>query len=165
VVVYDQRYDFFDQNGQWRLVDSPVAESLNRVQMLSAGSGWALGGSRRDPTTSVLLRYQNGAWQPIPSPALIPLTDMAMVSETEGWAVGGDYFQVPFGCAGRAQSKLLNALLHYQDGIWTSVTSPSSEMMQGISMLDADNGLLVGRGVVLRYAEGRWQAVKLEPLP
>jgi hypothetical protein len=97
VVVYDQRYDLFDQNGQWRLVDSPVAESLNRVQMLSADEGWALGGSRRDPTTSVLLHYQNGAWQPIPSPAPIPLTDLAMVSETEGWALGGDYFQVPFG--------------------------------------------------------------------
>jgi hypothetical protein len=38
-------------------------------------------------------------------------------------------------------------------------------MMQGISMLDADNGLLVGWGVVLHYAEGHWQAVEFEPLP
>jgi hypothetical protein len=128
--------------------------------MVSADEGWVVGGTRFNPTESVILHYQHGQWTRVASPITFPLNDIAMVSSAEGWAVGGDFFRVPLNCPGTHQTVMMNALLHYANGTWTRIPAPTDEALQGISMVAADDGWIVGWNTFLRYANGMWEAVK-----
>jgi hypothetical protein len=150
------------QNGIWKLADNPLKAPLNRIHMSSANEGWAVGGSRFNPTTSVILHYQNGNWRQEPSPVDIPLTDISMASALEGWAVGGEFFRVPHTCQGASQTVEMNVLLHYANGTWTQVSSPTDRALRGVSMIDKNTGLIVGWNTFLRYVQGMWQEVQPE---
>jgi hypothetical protein len=70
-------------------------------------------------------------------------SSVAMVSATEGWAVGDN-----------------GAILHYIDGTWQGVNSPTTENLNSVAMVSASEGWAVGRdGVILHYTNGVWQEV------
>lgn len=145
------------RDGRWALAENPSAEPLLGIAMASATDGWIVGGSRAHPVTSVLLRYQGGRWAPVASPVHIPLNDVQMLANGEGWAIGANRFYVPLGCAEATKSVQLSAIVHYQDGVWAEVASPSTANLDHIAMTAAGEGWAVGWRTILRAVGGRWR--------
>ena len=69
-----------------------------------------------------------------------------MVSQQEGWAVGND-----------------GLILHYIDGKWQEIISPTDKILYALDMLNENEGWAVGRhGTILHYQQGEWQQVPLD---
>ena len=149
----------------WRQVTDPALTgfSVGSVAPVSAGDVWmtalgpAVNGIR--PASSIL-HFDGRSW----ATAALPLGNAAlskivMVSATEGWAIGGYC-----GC-GSAQgtSQPGSLILHYQNGVWSEVTSPSHPLSQylfDLAMSSATEGWAIGvGGALLRYSDGAWTAV------
>ena len=65
------------------------------------------------------------------------LLSIFMVSASEGWAVGTD-----------------GAIVHFSQGQWRKVASPTSYALTSISMLSSTDGWAVGPHDVLHYTDG-----------
>lgn len=149
----------------WQQVTAPALTGLSvgSVASLSASDVWitAVGpnvnGMR--PASSIL-HFDGHTW----AAATLPLGNAAlskivMVSTTEGWAVGG---YCGCGSVQGPSSKSGSLILHYQNGVWSEVTSPShplSEFLFDIAMSSATEGWATGvRGALLHYSGGVWTA-------
>ncbi|HEV2457697.1 MAG TPA: hypothetical protein VGS80_04975 [Ktedonobacterales bacterium] len=129
---------------------------ITSLAMISPTAGWAVGvlprpstggggGDATKPDNALILRYRDGTWEeqarfPGPVDTFTSFNGIAMVSASEGWAVGTS-----------------GLLVHYAQGVWTRVASPTSQALQSIAMVSAAQGWAVGdRGTILRYAGGTW---------
>jgi photosystem II stability/assembly factor-like uncharacterized protein len=133
-------------DGQWSSAPSPTDTDLTSVAMASPSEGWAVG-------ESTLLHYTDGHWSQVPLPAPLAeygdfsygLHSVAMASPAEGWAVGVGYA----GFRGRA------VILHYADGRWSQVPSPTDELLDGVALASPSEGWAVGySGTILHYQDG-----------
>jgi hypothetical protein len=70
------------------------------------------------------------------------LNGVAMASAAEGWAVGAE-----------------GTILHYFEGKWETVSSPTSESLYSVATVStSDEGWAVGAsGTILHYSGGQWQ--------
>jgi len=154
------------QDGLWTSVSPPAVSDdweLRAVHFTSANEGWAVGFDWTN-NRGVLLHYQSGLWTSIIPPAVSNWWDLRAVhftSANEGWAVGTDY-TMPNGFD-------RGVLLHYQNGVWTSVIPPdvsNNWELSGIHFTSANEGWAVGtdrgeyyRGVLLQYQNGVWTSI------
>ncbi len=95
-------------NGSWQQVTVPVTTQLRAVRMVSASEGWAAGAN------GTVLHYTHGAWQQVTTQATFTLNAIAIAAPDDVWFGGGDMVDNSFSSASPA-------LLHYQDGTWTTV--------------------------------------------
>jgi hypothetical protein len=106
--------------------------SLNALSMVSPTEGWAII-SRR------IYHFKDGVWENAQVPGV--MNDIFMLNEQEGWAVGED-----------------GVILHYQQGEWQVVASPTDKRLNSIAMLNAEEGWAVGiQGGLLHYHDGQWE--------
>lgn len=142
---------------------------LADLQMLSAGEGWAVGGSdniTRDPVThknftnpeSLILHYTHGKWTA--SRDVFPfvnLTSISMLSATDGWASGSG----PGSASGSVgTSQFTPVLLHYSGGHWTSVQAPGQGEIDDLSMLTPRDGW----AILVSYTVGGPQPIRSSTL-
>jgi photosystem II stability/assembly factor-like uncharacterized protein len=53
-------------------------------------------------------------------------------------------------------------VLHYTQGDWQNVSSPTNASLYSVAMANAENGWVVGSGsIILHYTDGAWQIVDL----
>lgn len=132
--------------GQWTVVDAPNPGPTG-LSMASATEGWAVGFN--GPTgDTILVHCTNGQWTVIP-PAVADqvggarlhgLFGVSMLSLSEGWAVGNQ-----------------GVILHYRNGTWTRVRSPTARPLYDVQMVSAGEGWAVGdQGVILHDQDGSW---------
>jgi photosystem II stability/assembly factor-like uncharacterized protein len=91
------------------------------------------------------LHYHNGNWEEVVPELAENLFDpvIDMVSAEEGWIVGSNGY-----------------ILHYQDGQWQKVDSPTDNDLLSISMVSAEEGWAVGRNsTILHYQNGIWELI------
>jgi len=113
-------------------VSKPTHLGLEGVSMASQQAGWAVG-------DGVLLRYSDGSWSVAATtrPAQF-LYDIDMVSPTDGWAVGSD-------------------ILHYLNGTWAKVPSPTTDLIVAVKMISASEGWAAAGDKLLHYDGQRWR--------
>lgn len=172
------------QNGHWMLETPPAYTlTLNSVAMLSASDGWIVGDG------GAILHYTGGHWVSVASPTHDPLSGVYMLSATDGWAVsrggailhynGAGWAIVTTGAPLRSLWSLtmvspgegwavgLNVIVHYHQGIWTTLHLaglpgfPSVTDLRSVAMLSASEGWAVGVGpggavLILHYQNGQW---------
>lgn len=152
-----------ETQGRWvmsKSLDTSTGEYINAIAMVSADEGWAVGGV--NGTSGLILHYQHGAWSEESYHPRGELNAIAMVSPTEGWAVGGMPGEDP-------QTGLSNVktLLHYQHGVWTTIPSATSGILQTLAMSSASEGWAAGvtgaaqYPAFLRYTNGAWTPTPL----
>jgi photosystem II stability/assembly factor-like uncharacterized protein len=120
-------------NETWQLIDTPDEfTNVFDLDMLSSEEGWFAGEER-------LWHYNQGTWQSY-SPGA---TAIDMINPQEGWAVGAE---------GR--------ILHYTNGQWQEMNSPTSALLTAVSMVDEQEGWAVGYyGTLLHYQNRVWEVV------
>ena len=137
------------QSGTWTSVPPPSVPwnrwYLAGVHFTSADEGWAVGYDEQ-VYGGVLLHYQSGTWTSVTPPNIPndPIGDYRLegvhfTSADEGWAVGWNGYSSGSG----------GALLHYQDGKWTSVPPPDfptngGRQLYGVHFTSAGEGWVVG---------------------
>lgn len=149
----------------WRQVTAPALTgmSVGSVAPVSASDVWitalgpAVNGIR--PASSIL-HFDGRTWAVAALPlGNAALSSLVMVSATEGWAVGG---YCGCGIAHGPGSNPGSLILHYQNGVWSEVTSPShplSQFLFDIAMPSATEGWATGfGGTLLHYSGGVWTA-------
>lgn len=128
-------------------------DRLLGLTMVSAHDGWAVGydpgGTRAHqtgPQWGLIVHYHNGVWEQqntFASPSgdtFFYLSAVTMVSANEGWAIGQE-----------------GVIVHYLDGAWASVQSPTTQALQSIAMVSPAEGWAVGtNGTILHYENGSW---------
>jgi hypothetical protein len=129
---------------------------ITSLVMTSPTEGWAagvlprpergsVGGDATKPDNALILHYRNSTWEeqarfPGPVDSFTTFNGIAMMSASEGWAVGTG-----------------GLIVHYSQGTWTRVASPTSQALQSVAMVSAAEGWAVGdHGTVLHYARGAW---------
>ena len=156
--------------GQWTSVTPPTVSVdwlLAGIHFTSADEGWAVGYDSIN-TKGVLLHYQDGIWTSVTPPEVSgdwDLWGIHFTSADEGWAVGSS---IAIHYTGDSLHYMDGILLHYKDGIWTSVAPPDVSgdwQLLGIHFTSADEGWAVGldsintKGVLLHYQSGIWTSV------
>lgn len=142
---------------------SVKSADLHGVFMLSASEGWAVGRLAGDIGCAIL-QYKDGVWQSIRLPANVcstgsTLSDVQMISQNEGWAVG--YKR-------ESEQVVSPIILHYLNGAWQTVPSPTDVDMSNLSMVSKDEGWAVGlkrdwskggktTSVIQHYRNGKWE--------
>lgn len=146
----------YDGSRWLREQDDLANARLFGLAMVSAGDGWAVGytpnGTGRPPAgpqTGLIAHYQHGVWTtqstvagPV-SDTFFFLSAVAMVSSNEGWAVGNE-----------------GMLLHYHDGSWSQIQSPTNKNLESVMMVSPSEGWAMGAGVILHYRSGAWSVVQ-----
>ena len=138
------------QAGVWKRDTVPSGSGVfTRVWMLSPQEGWAVGFlDLQDRSEGQIYHYQDGVWeQYMFVPETRGLFGIQLLSPDEGWAVGGE-----------------GTILHYHQGSWTSVLSPTSQDLFNILMLSPQEGWAVGFDTILHYQDGLWQEAT-DPFP
>lgn len=136
--------------GVWKRDTLPPGSGVfTRVWMLSPQEGWAVGFlDLQERSEGQIYHYQDGVWQQY---MLVPETSglfgIQLLSPNEGWAVGGE-----------------GTILHYHQGSWTSILSPTSQDLFNILMLSPQEGWAVGFDTILHYQDGLWQEAT-DPFP
>jgi len=96
-----------------------------------------------------MCHYENGTWTPQEEIAQANKA-IEMVSDTNGWVVG--WKQVSWHKWG--------SIREYRGGSWADVDCPTEEWLNDVSMVDANEGWIVGEeGTILHYTGGSWQLV------
>lgn len=168
--------------------DSPMAKQrLSALVMFNQNEGWTLGDNGYMSEHSDILHYQNGSWAVNSGETYPGLTAVDMVSPNEGWAVGlsivhylkGRWTELGQPVAGLGQATLpyiraidmvtansgwavgnRGVILHYQDGVWSVVATPTDKDLYSIQMTSTEDGWAAGAaGVILHYHGGKWSKV------
>lgn len=147
----DQTLILHYTGGQWVVVPSPNPGSsgnfLYAVTALSSNDIWAVGAYPNGGAegNTLTLHYTNGQWTVVSSPNAGPgfnsLYGVAAVSANDIWAVGTHIVQgVP--------AAEYNLVLHYTNGQWAVVPSPSSgtfyDHLTGVAVVSANDIWAVG---------------------
>jgi photosystem II stability/assembly factor-like uncharacterized protein len=172
---YGKMYHY--QNGSWEEATNPSTHTLRAIDMVNTEEGWAMGDN------STILHYQGGLWQTVDEAAPTPkLTDIAWVEGGTPWAVGADLIlryvdntwrpiSTPFVVGGLEAIDMVSAeegwavglngtILHYSQGNWQSVSSPTAKGIADIDMINEQEGWAVGEeGLILHYLAGEWREV------
>lgn len=83
------------------------------------------------------------------------LASISMVSASEGWAVGSAF---PANDPSGDQERVV--LMHFKDGVWSSMHLATSGQVNSISMVSANDGWAVGEnGLMLHYDGTAWRQV------
>lgn len=121
-------------------------ENLNDVSLLSYSDGWAVGNTRNSNYT--IARWNGSIWTLVPTTGFDNLFAVSSVSANDAWAAGS---------GGR--------IIRWNGTSWISITSPTSQPINSIAMLDATGsgtatiGWGVGNnGTLLRYG-GTWSVI------
>ncbi len=127
---------------QWRIASSIPQHHDFRLEMISHDAGWAIGDH--------LYRFNGQEWSRVflPEDAHINALQMFDPDGAEGWAVGDT-----------------GKIVHYINGRWMPVESPTIADLYDLSMLSPDDGWARGRlrqseedsPVLLRYTSGSWE--------
>jgi hypothetical protein len=108
-------------NGKWSQVgDAPMSGHLYGIEMVSATEGWAWGADINN--ANIILHINRGSWQRVTLSDVNPQATpqfISMRSATDGWLVMAN----PKTADGNTTP---SSLLHYTNGVWTSVQSPLS---------------------------------------
>ena len=134
-------------------ITSSVPIFLNRIVMLSATEGWAVGIYQPTITCSgsFLLHYTGGQWRQDTTLADTDFRSITFVSPTNGWAAGvkcGDRTSTP-------------GIYHYDGATWTAVAIPAGfHAITQVVMTSASNGWAIGYtssgGGLLHYDGHTW---------
>ncbi len=170
---------FHYSQGEWSKAFTLPYKSLLAIDMLNAEEGWAVGWE------NVIVHFQNQQWEQV-TPALDrghALIDVDVVSEEEAWIVGNRIilhykeenwekvfpeeaeilFDPVIDMVSTIEGWIIGSngyILHYQDGQWKKVDSPTDNDLLSISMVSAEEGWAVGRnGTILHYQNGVWKLV------
>jgi hypothetical protein len=123
--------------GTWQVYTTTLAtDSLFDIQMLSADEGYAVG-------NNMIARWDGANWTPVSAP-VATLYGLQMLSSQDGWAVGRS-----------------GVILHYTNGAWTQVASPTTRDLRVVRMDSANHGWAAGSyfttsSMLLEYANGTW---------
>jgi hypothetical protein len=140
-------YDYYGgvftyTNGTWAEVTPVLTTSNASLKVIGIGpnEAWFAGYSRDItqvgiPAVPELHHFAGGTWTSVPMPNWFAFLDINKVSATEWWATG------------RLQT-LEYALLHYKDGVFTTVPA-AGENVQEVSMLPDGTGFASGIGSLL----------------
>ncbi len=140
--------------GRWSIQARFPYATLQRVVMVSATEGWAIGTQSTPATDSewpLLLHYVNGTWSKAASPLdMLPGRDsyigaFSFSSPEDGWLAVSEY---------AGQDKMASeppVLLHYTGGRWTRVDLPAvpnrvAVVINGLTMVSPQEGWAVGTG-------------------
>jgi hypothetical protein len=123
------------QNGMLVTRTTPVAASINVLEMVSPTLGWAYA---RSNTGRYILKYSDVGWTVVPTTAIV--SAISAVASEDAWFVMDT-----------------RSILHYHSGTWQYESVPLNSRFYSISMLDADHGWAVGNGVYT-YSAGSWVA-------
>ena len=140
--------------GQWSIQARFPNATLQRVVMVSATEGWAIGTqstAASDNEWPLLLHYVNGTWSKEVSPLeTLPGRDsyigaLSFLSPEDGWLTVSEY---------AGQDKMAAdhpVLLHYTGGRWTQVVLPTvpgrvAVVINGLTMVSPQEGWAVGTG-------------------
>lgn len=137
-------------SAQWEIKNS--GENFIKIDMVSADTGMALSWDNQIYVLDATANGGEGQWQLLlPAIENAELNDIDMVSATEAWAIGA----ITAGVTGAR-----GAIWRYDGTGWNRVTDPPSiDTLYHISMLDSDNGWIVGEDEVLRYQNAQWEIV------
>lgn len=165
------------QLGTWSLYTSEHPQILNDVDMVSSSDGWAVG------MDGHISHYDGSSWTEHTSPTEFSLTSISMYSASAGWAVGSNgtvlYFdgsswtQQGFPSAAMIHSILAvgtdeawalgepsSPVYHYDQGVWTSISTPST---LGLFSIDGTaNDWWAAGNELLHFDSGTFT---VEPLP
>jgi hypothetical protein len=172
--------------GRWSIEATFPHANLQRIAMVSAVQGWAVGTQHiagADGERPLLLHYANGTWSEEASPLdTLPARDsyigaLSFSSPDDGWLAVSEY---------AGQDKMASeppVLLHYTGGRWTRVNLPTvpdrvAVVINGLTMVSLQEGWAVGTGwlspsggklnasrigfgtpsrpLILRYFHGTW---------
>ena len=176
------------QANGWQVVSSPTTIDLLGIDILSATDAWAVGGEiAGGDLYRVILHYTGGGWQTVEDEDGFLLYDVSMsspnngwaagymvyshyangtwthdtdhwqewyfgvemVSDTNGWMVGGEI----------VDSDYMGAILEFKNGFWQSSDCPVHQAPSDVSMVDANEGWIVGEeGTILQYDVTDWVA-------
>lgn len=147
-------------NGFWSSVSSPITTTIDRIHMITADEGWAIGTTfgrihNHVGSIGVILHYIDGTWRKEESLDDLELAGIYMVSATDGWIVGENQSNAE--ADGTPQAPTLSSLiLHYQNGKWNKVASPTKYRLSSVYMVSANEGWAVGDDIILHYQNGTW---------
>lgn len=142
----------------WQETSTRLEEDYMDVDMLNADEGWIVGSQNGAVVFSdnlavphdsaalggIILHRSSAVpnWTSVHTTSEV-LYGVAAVSSNEAWAVGNN-----------------GTILHYDGGLWRSVTSPVAAHLKEIVMLSATEGWIVGNGgTILHYENGSWHSV------
>jgi len=170
-------------HGQWQESKQQFPGlSLSGIAMLSPNAGWAVGGHTSPPSTmtashprqtllnesAVILQYHNGTWRQFATFPHSDLYEIQMLNANEGWAIGDNYTisNIPTRQPNEPSNVVVgnSFVLYYQAGTWTKVAVPVAGTLQGIAMLNPDEGWAIAQTsslqepqpVILHYQNGIW---------
>lgn len=109
----------------WQQMPAPTESNLYGVKLVSDTEGWAVGAG------GTVLHFLRGQWYNL-TQQLHPVTQGAniysidMINPNEGWAVGD------------------NLIMHYINGRWNKVPTPTSGTFKSVDMLAPGLGWIVG---------------------
>jgi hypothetical protein len=137
--------------GRW-VKESWLANiQLQKVAMLSASDGWAIGDDESfTPTRSVLLHYNGKNWTQVHVPGTA-LVGISMLSASDGWIVGNTATPSA-NPATQGQMTVSSFFLHYDGRSWTQ-TQTLNTTLGGISMDSASDGWAFGQTIDLLHPE------------
>jgi photosystem II stability/assembly factor-like uncharacterized protein len=132
----------------WQQIPPSEAVTFSSLSMVSSTEGWAIGGI----IGGGILHYKRGIWQGVEAkdpPHRGSLFDLDMLNEEEGWVVGEQ-----------------GIILHYTDGEWQPVPSPTTERLLAVDMVSAEEGWAAGVGsAILHYQNQQWEEIPLATIP
>lgn len=128
---------------KWSQIQSPTKLDLLKLDILTAGDGWAIGAGGSDS----VIHWDGNIWSQHASPPTSePLFALDMVSSSDGWIVGWR-----------------GLIYRYMSGTWNNVYSPTSNRLDDIQMLSSTDGWVVGgslsgnnEGIILRWNGNTW---------
>ena len=135
------------QGGVWASVSFPNIDEwyLSGLHFIIPNDGWVVGDAGE------LHHYSKGTWRQVKPPQVSEqwgLSSVHFTSPEEGWAVGKD------------MENKRGIILHYMNGIWSSVTTPMIQgwLFEDVHFTSPDEGWAVGcGGVLLHYMNGIWR--------
>jgi hypothetical protein len=171
-------YEMLHYDGtNWTPVQAPsLAIGLQKVVMVSASNGWAIGwknGTTEMPP-GLLLHYDGKSWAEVSIPAvaqlgLVQFADVAMISATDGWLAGTVYQGAAVEKnALYAGTPSRSVLFHYDGKQWSKANTPLDAIRQGavtsLSLASSGDGWLVGASLdtgafFLHLTGGMWTNV------
>ncbi len=161
----------------WTPVPDPLAGAdvfLQNISMATAEDGWAAGTESNGSGMNVrcvLLHYTGGQWQRVALPPQIQGRSscyrVRMSSPQEGWLLG------QWGASSGVFPDMPQRLLHYDNGVWTQVESPISDLFDlaptgpddlwvaGVRVPASDPNH-VARVNMAHYSHGQWMTFQLD---
>lgn len=120
--------------------------SFEAITMVGPSDGWACMTSvpYDTPVPSTIMRWNGTIWY-FYATHQMGCRAISMASANDGWLLGRT-----------------GNLFHFDGIAWTEVSSPTTDTLRDIDMIDASNGWAVGGSTALRYDGLAWREV---PIP